>query len=58
MSKKIQEIASKLMYLEKINPLKLAEFKGRLDAIYEMEGCDVKCESISTSKGRIRTDPR
>lgn len=50
MCEKIQELASKLMYLERKNPIKLAEFKGRLDAIYEMEECDDKCELISTSK--------
>ena len=27
----------KLIYLEKINPLKFENFKGRLDALYEME---------------------
>lgn len=27
----------KLMYLEKINPLKFENFKGRLDALYEIE---------------------
>lgn len=58
MSEKIQNIANKLMDLERKNPLKLAEFKGRLDAIYEMEVCDDKCELISTSKGCIGTNPR
>lgn len=27
----------KLIYLEKINPLKFENFKGRLDALYEIE---------------------
>ena len=27
----------KLVYLEKINPLKFENFKGRLDALYEIE---------------------
>lgn len=50
MCEKIQELANKLMDLERKNPIKLAEFKGRLDAIYEMEGCNDKSEIISTSK--------
>lgn len=58
MCEKIQELANKLMDLERKNPIKLAEFKGRLDAIYEMEGCNVKCEPISTSKGCPGTNPR
>ena len=58
MSEKIQNIANKLMDLERKNPLKLAEFKGRLDAIYEMEVGNGKCEAISTSKRCSGANPR
>lgn len=30
-------MAQKIIELEKLNPLKLAEYKGRLDAVYEFE---------------------
>lgn len=37
----------KLIYLEKTNPLKFENFKGRLDALYEIElEKQSKCESI------------
>ena len=33
----VESLSRKLAYLEKINPLKFENFKGRLEALYEME---------------------
>ena len=36
-SEEVESLSRKLAYLEKINPLKFENFKGRLEALYEME---------------------
>lgn len=36
-SKEIESISKKLAYLERVNPLKFENFKGRVEALYEIE---------------------
>ena len=36
-SEEVESLSRKLAQLEKINPLKFENFKGRLEALYEME---------------------
>ena len=36
-SEEVESLSRKLAYLEKINPLKFENSKGRLEALYEME---------------------
>ena len=36
-SEEVESLSRKLAYLEKINPLKFENFKGPLDALYELE---------------------
>ena len=35
-SEEVESLSRKLAYLEKINPLKFENFKGRLEALYEI----------------------